>query len=147
MESENDPIMIRAKFLAKHLNKHNIQSVTLMIMYDLRVPLNYAGFDYLVMAIPEALRCSSQIVAGEVYDAVGNRCVPRVECRNMEAAIRDAIKAAWKKKLDDRWCRYFPDYIIERRKAPSNLEFLSAIVHFIKMWQDCCVKEADYANV
>jgi len=147
MDGANDPIMIRAKFLAKHLNRNNIRSVTLIILYDLRVPLNYDGFHYLTMAIPEAFGTSSQIVAGELYDTVGSRCVPKVDCRNMEAAIRDAIKAAWKLRLDDRWGCYFPDYIVQRRKAPSNVEFLSAIVYFMRLWQDCCEKEADHANV
>lgn len=147
MECANDPIMIRAKFLAQHLNKHNIQSVTLMILYDLRIPLSYDGFDYLTVAIPEAFGRSSQIVAGEIYDAAGNRYIPKVECRNMEAAIRDAIRAAWKVRIDDRWGRYFPEYIVERRKAPTNVEFLVGVVHFMKLWQDCCEKEADYANV
>lgn len=147
MESANDPIMIRAKFLAKHLDKHNVQSVTLMILYDLRIPLNYDGFDYLTLVIPEAFSRCSQIVAGEIYDAVGNHYDPKVDSKNMEAAIRDAIHAAWKIRLNDRWCCYFPEYMIQRRKTPTNVEFLAAIVYFIRLWQDCCSKEADYANV
>lgn len=146
MESANDPILLRAKFLAQHLDRHNIRSVILMILYDLRIPLNYAGFDYLTDVIPEACGRSPQLFAGEIYEAVGSRYSPKTAPRNMEVAIRDAIQAAWKVRQIDRWCRYFPEYMLQRRKAPTNLEFLSAVVQFIKLWQDCCEKEASYES-
>lgn len=147
MDSANDPILSRAKFMADHLNPQNVRSATIMVLYDLRIPVNYDGFDYLRRSIPKALEQTSQIVANEIYEIVGSQYIPKVERKNMEIAIRDAIKAAWKNRMDGIWNYYFPEYMICRRKPPSNLEFISAIVYFLMLWQDCCVEEADYANV
>ena len=147
MNCANEPIITRAEFMARHLNKHNIRSATLLVLYDLRIPINYDGFDYLLNAIPEAFACETQIVAGEIYDIVGSQYTPKVESRNMDSAIRDAIKAAWKNKAEANWNCYFPEYIINRKKPPSNLEFIVAIVYFLELWQDCCPKEASYAIV
>lgn len=147
MNSANDLIIKRAKFMARHLQPQNVRGATLIVMYDLRIPLNYDGFGYLLRGIPEAFACTSQIVANEIYQSVGNQYIPKVEKENMEIAIRDAIRAAWNNRIDERWGNYFPEYMLTRRKPPSNLEFISAIVYFLMLWQDCCVKEAHYANV
>lgn len=146
MESANDPIFARAQFLADSLSRHKIYSVTLIILYDLRIPLNCYGFGYLKEAIPIALQNPSQIVASEIYAAVGEKYSPKVDSQNMDAAIRDTIRKAWRSRIDDRWRMYLPDYLLERRKPPSNLEFISSIVYFLEMWQDCYEKEADYAT-
>ena len=147
MDGVNDLILIRAKFMARHLNEQNVRSATLLILYDLRVPLNYVGFDYILKGIPEALESSSQIMAGEIYGLIGSQYIPKVEAKNIEVAIRDAIRAAWNSGADGRWENYFPEYMLRRRKPPSNLEFIAAIVYFLMLWQDCCVKEVNYANV
>lgn len=147
MVSANDLILIRAKFMAEHLSPRNVRGATLMILYDLQVPVNLNGFGYLLNVIPEALESSSQIVAKEIYGIVGDRCVPKVDVNNMEIAIREAIKAAWSNRFDDRWYYYFPEYVARRRKPPSNVEFIAAISYFLMLWQECCVKEANYANV
>ena len=147
MNCTNDPIIIRAKFMAQHLNVRNVRGATLLILYDLRVPVHYMGFDYLLIGIPSALESTSQIVANEIYEYVGSQYIPKVVTQNMEGAIRDAIKAAWKNRTDENWNYYFPDYMVCRRKQPSNLEFISAIVYFLKLWQDCCTEGANYANV
>lgn len=147
MDGVNDLILIRAKFMARHLNEQNVRSATLLILYDLRVPLNYVGFDYILKGIPEALESSSQIMASEIYGLIGSQYIPKVEAKNIEVAIRDAIRAAWNSGADGRWENYFPEYMLRRRKPPSNLEFIAAIVYFLMLWQDCCVKEVNYANV
>lgn len=148
MNSTNEAILIRANFMAEHLDERSVRGATLFILNDLCIPVNYNGFDYLRRGIPKALECTTQIVANEIYEIVGSQYIPKVERQNMEFAIRDAIRAAWKNRTDGRWSYYFPDYMVKRRKPPSNLEFISAIVYFLMLWQDCCVKEeADYANV
>lgn len=144
MENTNDAIQERASFLAGHLNKQSIRSITLIILYDLRIPLNYDGFGYLKHAIPFAFQNPSQIVASEIYEKVGKLYSPSVHSSNMDTAIRDAIKKAWKSRMDEKWSLYLPEYILERKKQPSNLEFISAIVYFLELWQDCYEKEVSY---
>jgi len=144
MDSANDPIMKRARSLAQNL--YSVQSVMRIILYDLRVPLNCQGFDYLTKVVQAAVdRGDTHIVAAELYEAV---CEPGVKPKSIEIAIRAAIKTAWEIRLVGIWHFYFPEYIVDRRKPPSNLEFITAIVYFVLLWQDCCEKEAEcYASV
>ena len=144
MESGNVAIKVRASFLAKHLQKHNVLSATTIILYDLRFPVNYDGFRYLKIAIPHALQNPSQMVASEIYDAVSEQYSPKAAAQNVGVAIHEIIDRAWQSQADDRWSWYLPDYLMERQKSPSNLEFISAIVNFLELWQDCYDKEVAY---
>jgi hypothetical protein len=139
-----DPIFARAEFLASNMKRQNVQSVILLILYDLRIPVNCDGFGYLKHAILIASRTTTQIMETEIFEAVGNLYTPKVSFRNMDTAVHAAIQKAWKTRVDDRWERYLPEYLIERRKPPSNLEFICAIVYFLEFWQDCYEKEANY---
>ena len=141
-----DPIFARAEFLASNMKRQNVQSVILLILYDLRIPVNCDGFGYLKHAIYIASQINSQIVEAEILEAVGNLYTPKVGFRNMDTAIHTAIQKAWKTRLDDRWKRYLPEYLAERRKPPSNLEFICAIVYFLELWQDCYEKEASHES-
>lgn len=145
MQSSNDAIWQRAKFLARNFDKDEIQSLTLVILYDLGMPLNYSGFNYLKYAIPVAFNSPTQIVAKEIYQTVSAFYTPQVETSTLESAIRDAIEKAWADRENNRWWCYFPDHILQRGKAPSNVEFIAAIVYFLEMCQGCC-KEGVYAG-
>jgi len=139
-----DPIFARAEFLAENMGRQNVQSVILLILYDLRFPVNCDGFGYLKHAILIASRRTTQIMESEIFEAVGNLYSPKVNFRSMDTAIHSAIQKAWKARMEDRWERYLPEYLLERRKPPSNLEFICAIVYFLEFWQDCYEKEASY---
>jgi len=141
-----DPIFARAEFLANNMKRQNVQSVILLILYDLRIPVNCDGFGYLKHAIWIASRGTTQIVEAEIFDEVGNLYSPKVSFRNMDTAVHAAIQKAWKTRIDNRWERYLPEYLLERRKPPSNLEFICAIVYFLEFWQDCYEKEASYES-
>ena len=141
-----NPIFTRAEFLAENLKRQNIQSVILLILYDLRIPVNCDGFAYLRYAILIASQCRTQIVEAEIFEAVGKLYSPKVSFRSMDTAIHAAITKAWKTRMDGRWERYLPEYLMERQKAPSNLEFICAIVYFLEFWQDCYEKEAAYGS-
>lgn len=145
METENDVIWDRARFLARRFQKDEIPSMTLLILYDLGMPLNYVGFGYLMQVLPEALKRPSQIVAKEVYLAVAKLYTPELDITIIDSAIRDAIEKAWENRCDRIWHYYFPDHLLQRRKPPSNLEFIAGIVYFLEMCKGCC-KEVQYAG-
>lgn len=142
-----NPIFARAEFLAENMKRQNVPSVILLILYDLRIPVNYDGFGYLKHAILIASQTTTQIVEAEVFEAVGNLYSPKVSFHSMDTAVHTAIQKAWKARVDNRWERYLPEYLVERRKPPSNLEFICAIVYFLEFWQDCYEKEASYESV
>lgn len=145
MQSKNDAIWRRAKFLAQRSDREEIQSITLLIMYDLEMPLNCSGFDYLKNVIPVAVKKPSQIVVKELFQEVGEQYSPKVEYYSMDRAIHDVIEKAWVNNRRNRWKCYFPDYILENDKAPTNAEFIAGLTYFLEMWQNCC-KEGHYAK-
>lgn len=145
MESKNDAVWRRAKFLAQHSDKNEIQSMTLLIMYDLGIPLNCSGFDYLKNVVPIALKRPSQIVLKELFLEVGEQYVPAVGYSTMDSAIHDVVEKAWKYGRRNRWMYYFPDYLVQNEDPPSNTEFIAGMAYFLEMWQGCC-KEGEYAG-
>lgn len=140
MESANDPILIRAIYM-RHMP--TIPSVMRFILYDLQIPMTSEGFDYVVKLVQLAVSHGcTHIVASELYDEVCSQYDPPLAPKSIEIAIRTAIKVAWKIRKEQKWRYYFPEYILCRPKPPTNLEFLTAIVYFVYLWQDCCGKEA-----
>ena len=142
-----DPILERAEFMAENMKVHNVCNAILLILYDLRVPIKSDGFKYLRYALLIGFQNPDDIVETEIFDAVGEIYSRKVSFRSIDGAIRESIKKAWNQRTDDRWGRYFPEYITERRSQPTNLEFISAIVYFLEFWKNCYEEEAGYENV
>ena len=146
MESPNDVIWERARFLAKHTDGHEVQNITQLMMYDMEVPLNYSGFRYLKLSVLVASRNPSQIVLKEIYQEVGSLYIPEVDSETIDTGIRDAIRKAWSNRHNDRWSFYFPDHILQEEEPPCNSDIISGMVYFLEMWQGCCRKEVSYAG-
>ena len=147
MEDAKDPIQVHAEFLAENMRIPNVPNMVLLILYDLRVPVNCAGFRYLKDAIPAALHHPSYIVESELFTDVGSRYIPRVTWRNMDASVHEAVEKAWREHSYDMWRKYMPEYIMERKKTPTNLEFIACLVYFLEYWQNCYEKEAGYGKI
>lgn len=145
MLSENDIIWKRAQFLAQRSQITELRSMTLLIMYDLAMPLNCAGFDYIKNVVPLALIRPSQIVLKELFLEVGAHYDPKVGYSIMDTAVRDVIRMSWNGVRRERWNYYFPSYMLQRNKPPSNAEFIAGMVYFLEMWQGCC-KEVNHAE-
>ena len=146
MKGEKDPIQAHAEFLAESTSVPNVPNIVLLILYDLRVPVHCAGFRYLKDAIPTALHNPSYIVESELFDNVGSQYIPQVSVKNINTSVHEAVEKAWSERTYDRWRKYMPEYIVERRKTPSNLEFIACIVYFLEYWQNCYEKEAGYGK-
>lgn len=146
MEDANVVIANRACFLARHLSNSGLRSITLVILYDLGMPLNCYGFDYLKAAIAVAYSNHTQIVVKEIYDAVRLQYDAQTDVTSVEQAIRSLIGKAWQCRREYRWEWYFPASVTGKRTPPSNLEFISGIVYFLEMWHECN-EEAGYERV
>ena len=142
MSGTNDVIYVRAKEMARTLDKHSISSAVKLILMDLGFPIHLDGFSYLRLVIPLAYHTPSQIVVSELFDKVGQMYVPEAERKNMVSAVEISIRSAWKARDLEVWRLYFPRYITSRRKDPSILEVISMLVYFLELWQDCYEKEA-----
>lgn len=141
MQSPHDEIADRADFFAEHLRKNRIRSITKIILYDLDFYINCEGFDFLLLMIPKACGKPLPINLQELYCDVAREC-PGYSEKTISGGIEDSIKKAWSHRRGGRWAMYFPDYVIQRKKAPTNKEFVKSIVFFIDMWQESYEKEA-----
>mgnify|MGYP003321416099 CR=1 FL=1 len=146
MESPNDAIRERARFLARHSEGYEVHNITLLMLYDMEVPLNYSGFQYLKNAVLIAYRSPSQISLKEVFQEVGKLYFPEVGYDTIDSGIRDAIKKAWNSRYNDRWNYYFPEHILLEKNPPCNSDIISGMVYFLEMWHDSCRKEVKYAG-
>ena len=143
MESPNDNIFSRARFLGQRMDRNQLLGVTLIILYDLEVPLK-GGFEYLKKAIPTVMDMPIPLGANDVYEAVAREMDEYTSVDAVEQAISKAIKGAWDNRKENRWENYFPEYILRAEEAPTNLTFLIAMRNFLEMWQSCC-KEVEHA--
>lgn len=141
MHSPHDPIADRADFFAANMRRDRVRSVTKIILYDLQFPVNCEGFDFLEIAIPLACSMPRPINLQEVYRETAQAC-PGYQEASISVAVQDSIVKAWKSRFDGRWNLYFPDYVIRRKKTPTNKEFIKAVVGFMDLWQDSYEKEA-----
>lgn len=146
MESPNDAIHERARFLARHSDAHEVLNITLLMMFDMEIPLKMSGFDYLKKSVVIAFQRPSQIVLKEIFQEVGKQYDPEANYDAIDTGIRDAVKKAWENRHMDRWNYYFPEHILLEDKPPCNLELISGMVYFLEMWQSCCRKEVSYAG-
>ena len=85
-------------------------------------------------------------LANGVYLAVGMLTDPITGEKQVEQAIRSAIKKAWKNRDDLIWQCYFPLGSAGRTECPSNRDFLFAVVDFVELWEGFC-KEVNYGKV
>lgn len=141
MGSPHDMIADRADFFAEHMAQDNIVCAILLVLYDLQMPVNCIGFDYLEIMIPYAFHNRVMIDTNGLYESVC-RQYPRADYNSVENAVTRAIQKAWKTRNGGRWHLYFPEYVLQRKKPPTNTEFIKSIMYFMDMWQDRCVKEA-----
>lgn len=147
MESENDVMLSRARFLARRSNGYEYESITLLMLIDMQIPLNSVGFDYLSVFISSAFQKRGPIVLKELYEDVRACYDKGASIEAMDSAMRDAVEKGWKHKTNGKWAFYIPYEILIHEEPPSNLRFISAMVYFLRMWQGCCKrKERDCAR-
>ena len=132
-----------ALFLAEHLHRCDLQYMALAVLFELRVPRNYDGFDYLKNAILLYHDNPVQKLSKELYPAIGKMYEQRPGKLQVEQAIRSAINAAWKDRNEKVWRIYFQADGDGRLKKPSNAELIADIALFLKLWQGCC-QEVSY---
>ena len=142
MEGKNDSILNRAKVLAQLYDSDDLHAVTLLILYDLGMPLNCSGFDYLKNIIPIAAERPSQIILTEIFAEAEDCYDLKCGYNAMDSAVRDVIKKAWADRLYNDWNCYIPNHILRRSKPPSNVEFIAAMAYFLERWQGCCKGDA-----
>lgn len=131
-----------AQFLARHFSKDQLQCAVGAMLFELKIPVKSAAFDYIQNAIIISIDDPVIPTIKGLYPTVGMMYNPPVGTGSMEQIIRSAVKSAWKERDDLVWSYYFQSDRSGSFKRPSNTEFVRAVMRFAMLWQGCCKEVA-----
>ena len=100
----NDTIAY-VKLLAQDLAGCDTNCAILAIMFDLAIPTNYDGFEYLKAAITIQHADPNLDLVNDIYEILSKRY--RVSADVVSSAIRSAIKVARNHTEPEKWNIYF----------------------------------------
>ena len=130
----NDTITY-VKLLAQNLAGCDSNCAILAIMFDLAIPVNYDGFEYLKSAISIQHAEPSLDLVNNIYEILAKRY--GVSADVISSAIRSAIKVAWHHTESEKWSIYLPTISVFRSSAPTNAEVISGLARILELWQGC----------
>lgn len=137
MHTNIDEIIEHMTFLSRHLKSHETKSIVVVLLMELDVPTKYVGFDYLQTTICLYCEDPSGAALEGVYSKVAAQYGNGIYEKQIEQAIRSALKSAWSHRNPKIWEIYFrPDM-----EKPTNLEFISRIARLVEIWKGCYIEE------
>ena len=143
MNSTIDKTVEHVLFLARHLKKDNFRSAAIVALMELRVPTKYLGFEFLVYAILLQHSDPTRALNNDIYLEIKLHYRQASE-EQVEQAMRDAIKAGWRRGSKTAWDWYFSYDGESVTKRPSNSEFISRLAYIVELWQKGAEKEGSY---
>lgn len=123
------------KNLAQDLAGCDINCAVLAIMFDLAIPVNYDGFEYLKAAIAIQHDDPTQDLVNNIYEILAKHY--GISAYIVSSAIRSAVRAAWSRSSHEKWCRYLPTVTLNKGSAPTNAEVIAGIARTLDLWQGC----------
>lgn len=121
--------------LARHLEKCNARGAVVVMLMELGVPTQCIGFEFLKMAILHFCENPTRALHKDIFRQIMQQCGQNSE-EQVDQAIREAIKKAWKYGSRLAWDWYFAYDGRRRTDRPSNAEFISRIARLLEMWQN-----------
>lgn len=112
----------------------DIRTVVTNLLLSLGIPTKLRGYSCLVEAIVEKIRDPQQQITKEIYPAVAAACGGNP--KQVERAIRSAIRPAWENRDEDLWRLYFQPDAAGNLRRPSNGAFISGVAARIKLGWD-----------
>lgn len=132
-----------AKNIAQYLNKCNNTYIIHIALKELGISSSSEGFQYAKNTVRLLYEHPTATLTNGVYLAAGMISDPPAEQAQVEQAIRNAVKRAWKDRDGKVWNYYFPVGRAGRTECPSNRDFLMAVVDFVILWDGFC-EEVNY---
>lgn len=130
------------EFVADKMKGCDRSTLTMAVLFELDIPTNQLGFDYLLNAIVVFSKNPYQTLRTGIYPAAAACYEQEVSSEEMEQAIRAVIKKAWKNKIDDDWKHYFSPNANGIIKKPTNSEFISKIGRVVQYMRQYAEREA-----
>lgn len=141
-----EPAIRHAKFLAKHLTKHNSRLVVRIALKEVGIPSAHEAFQYSMNSVNMLCENPHATLMNGVFMAVGLLRNPAAGEKDVDQSISFSVKTAWKNRNAQLWEYYFPEGCPGSRKCPANREFLMAFVDFVELWKGLC-EEVNYESV
>ncbi len=125
-------------FLARRFRISDSRYIAKIIIIELGVFPKYDGYRYLVQAVVLLLDAPVQLSNKNLYLALESLYNGTVDARQIEQAIRNAIRHAWKNRDDQIWRCYFPSDADGEISKPSNGDFISTVACVVDFWKGWC---------
>lgn len=145
MKTDMGRALDHAQNLAQQLSHCEETYIIHIVLKEIGVQSSAVGFLYAKHTVRMLMENPNAKLRNGVYIAAGMMTTPSAGEQQVEQAIRDAIRKAWRERDEQIWRCYFPNGKAGRTKCPSNREFLFAIVDFVTMWQ-AFAQEVNYAQ-
>lgn len=135
MESTIEKTLHHVLLLSRHLERINLRGAIVVALMELGVPTRSVGFEFLKMAIELQRKDPTRTLAKDIYMEIALH-YRQISEYQVEQAIRDAIRTAWKEGSREAWDWYF-SYAGRAMLRPTNSEFISRIAYILEIWQEC----------
>ena len=143
MKDSANEVLDHLAFLTRHIDGSNMPAVTMLVLIELDIPMGTLGFDHLETGIVAFSNDSAKTLADGIYETIISSYDIKLTKDTVEQAIRSSISSAWKIKDIDVWKYYFSQNVYDTMKKPENVEFITRLGRFLRLWKICC-KEVAY---
>lgn len=122
--------------LRRHLEEGNPSGAIISLLIELGVPTNKLGFELLKYAIDLQNKNPTRALKNDIYLEISLHYQQNSE-NQVEQAIRDAIKKAWKEGNRAAWEMYFSCDGRALKSKPPNREFISRMAYIVELLPNC----------
>ena len=123
------------KRLAQDLAGCDLDYTILAILFDMTVPVNFKGFEYLKAAVLMQYEQSTRDLVNDIYTMLAKDYGVSEEM--VASTIRGVISAAWNRGDKAVWLRYLPTIPRDRSSAPTNAEVIAGLARILELWRGC----------
>lgn len=124
------------KRMAQDMAGLNLNCAVLAFMFDLKMPVNLHGFEYLKAAILMRYENPTMDLTNEIYALIASAQV-NVSSDVIAASIRRAIKSSFDYNEIAKWQLYLPAVIVTEDRPPTNAEVIAGLARILELWQGC----------
>lgn len=142
MESTIEKTLCHIHLLARHLDHYNLRAGIVVVLMELGIPTKCVGFEFLKKAIELQYEDPTRALTKDIYLEITLHYKQNSE-EQVEHAIREAIKMAWRRGSRQAWDWYFSYEDRPVVNKPTNSEFISRIAYILEIWQECKIIRGD----
>ena len=136
MECAANNTIAYIKIKAQDMAGFDPNSVVSAFLFDLKIPMNPQGFEYLKTAILLRYENPTMDLVNDIYlliaDAKGASNAEAVS-----ASIRRVIRTAFYRGNIALWEIYLPSANVTKTHPPSNAEVIAGLARIVEFWQGC----------